>query len=136
MGNNPSAMYASERHASLQNFDPVLVQLSGILSGIDLDLVTYYAVKTRLSLDIDDVYLDGEPITFRVKPENQSARLTATIEDVDTGTEVARTILDYRDEEWIKAEVPPLTPGTYRLHVQSGPSVDPVSDVFAVLAQP
>jgi pimeloyl-ACP methyl ester carboxylesterase len=133
MGNNPSAMYAAERHASLQNFDPVLVQLAGVLSGLDLDLGMYYAVKTRIALDLDDAYVEGEPVTFRIRPENPGVRLTATIEDAETGNEVRRQDVAAHDGDWVETEVAPLGAGTYRLVVQGGSSVDPVADVFAVL---
>jgi pimeloyl-ACP methyl ester carboxylesterase len=133
LGNNPSAMYAAERHASLQNFDPVLVQLSGLLSGLDLDLGTYYAVNSRLSLDVEDVYAADEPVVIRVRPENEGVPLTATIEDVEARIPPARAELAPGDQEWRSAEVPPLPAGTYRVTVQGGAGVDPVTDVFAVL---
>jgi pimeloyl-ACP methyl ester carboxylesterase len=133
MGNQPDAMYAAERHGSLQNFDPVLVQLSGVLSGLDLDLSTYYGVNSRLSLDLEDAFLADEPVTFRVRPEDESVKLSATVIDADTDAVAARGDLIPADEGWHRAELPPLPAGGYRVTVSGPLTVDPVTDVFGVL---
>lgn len=133
LGNEPHAMFASERHGSLQNFDPVLVQLHGALTQRAVDLSVYYAFNTKLSLDIDDAYEALEPIPVRVKPEQPGVDLTAAVENVDTGELAARTGLSAGDEGWHEGMVPPLAPGAYRLTVRGEFAVDPVTDVFTVL---
>ena len=60
-------MYASERHASLQNSDPVLVQVDGVLRD---EPVHFRAPSLPLGLDIDDVYETGAPITLAVRATN------------------------------------------------------------------
>jgi pimeloyl-ACP methyl ester carboxylesterase len=138
-----NAMFVAQRHASLQNDDPVLTQLAGILSGIDLDLSVFRDVPTvAVSVDIDDVYEVGEPITVRARPEREEAGpLLAVVEDAtrppdDTRpVEVARGPLRAGDDGWQIAELPPLTEGAYRVTVLGSGLVRPVTDVFAVAAQ-
>ncbi len=135
-----NAMFAAQRHASLQNDDPVLTQLAGILSGLDLDLSAFRALPTvSVSLDLDDVYEHGEPIRVRAKPERQPGdALLALVEDAtrrpddEHPVEVARRPLRPDGDGWHVAELPPLDPGLYRATVLGGGSIEPVTDVFAV----
>lgn len=131
------AMFASERHGSLQNADPVLVQLEGVLSGLDIDLGRFRAVPgARLGLDLDDAYPAGEPVPLRVRSDGPLAGpLVAMAVDADTGREAARVPLGAGNEEWIEAETPPLAQGVYRLTVMGGGMVEPVTDVFAVFGE-
>jgi pimeloyl-ACP methyl ester carboxylesterase len=127
-------MFTADRHATLQNADPVLNQLAGLLSGTAIDLSTYFAFgETRLSLDIEDVYATDEPITVLVRAETEGVVLHATISNAADGTIVSRFGLVEGDDGRHHAEAAPMAAGTYRLSVDGEPSVDPVSDVFAVL---
>lgn len=132
-----NAMFAAERHASLQNADPVLVQLTGVMSGLDINFAAFRgAVPTvSLGLDVDDSYAVGEPVTFGVVPEEVPPEpLTAIAEDVDTGQEAARQTL--RPEAGSYAgEFAALRAGVYRLTVVGGGAVEPVSDLFVVLPE-
>jgi pimeloyl-ACP methyl ester carboxylesterase len=132
LGNRPDAMYASERHASLQNFDPVLVQLTSILRGLRIDLSAFYAVNTRLALDVDDIYAAGEPVELRVRPENEGMDLIATVAEVDGGQVVAQERLPQGDGGWRELRLPPFAPGVYRVRVSGDFAVDPVTDIFTV----
>jgi hypothetical protein len=138
-----NAMFAAQRHASLQNDDPVLTQLAGILSGIDLDLSGFRDLPTvGISVDLDDVYEVGEPITVQARPEREEAGpLLAVVEDAarppdDARTvEVARAALRAGDGDWQIVELPPLVEGAYRVTVFGSGPVEPVTDVFAVAGQ-
>jgi pimeloyl-ACP methyl ester carboxylesterase len=125
------AMYASERHASLQNMDPVLVQLAGVLTGRDTSAYRDLP-KTVLGLDLEDAYPIDEPIGVRVRSEDQAAELAAVAVEAETGQEAGRVLLAPSLDEWREAEIPPVPAGTYRLTVSGGPSVQPVTDVFVV----
>jgi pimeloyl-ACP methyl ester carboxylesterase len=137
-----NAMFAAQRHASLQNDDPVLAQLAGILSGLDLDLSAFRALPTLgLSLDIDDLYDAAEPLTIRARPERESDdRLLAVVEDAalppdhQQPVELARAPLVPSDDGWQSTELPPLPEGTYRVTVFGSGMVEPVTDVFAVVS--
>jgi pimeloyl-ACP methyl ester carboxylesterase len=131
MGNDPAGMYAAERHASLQNFDPVLQQLHGVLSGLDLDLSIYYAVNTRVALDVEDAFLTGEPVSAAVRPEDPGVPLTATL-TAEHGDVVGRRDLPPGDQEWRLIAFDPQPPGIYRLTVRGEHGVDPVTDVIGV----
>jgi hypothetical protein len=133
LGNQPNAMYASERHASLQNFDPVLVQLTGVLQGLHIDLSSFYAINTRLALDLDEVYAAGQPIELRVRPENEGMDLVAAVTDVDSGQVVAQGRLPQGDGGWRDLRLPPLAPGVYRVRVSGDFAVDAVTDIVTVV---
>jgi pimeloyl-ACP methyl ester carboxylesterase len=125
------AMYASERHASLQNLDAVLVQLAGLLTGRDTSAFRDLP-KSGLGLDLEDAYAADEPIGVRVRSEDQSAELLGVAVEAETGKEVGRATLPPGIEEWRETEIPPVPAGTYRLTVSGGSMVQPVTDVFVV----
>ena len=64
-----------------------------------------------LGLDLDDVYLPGEPIAIGVSPEDEGARLTAVVRDAAKGTEVARITSWTEDGAWPGTELPPSARG-------------------------
>lgn len=135
-----NAMFAAQKHASLQNDDPVLTQLAGILSGIDLDLSLFRARPTiGLGLDVEDVYAADEPVTVRVRPEQSlPGPLVAVAEDAtrapdaEQPLEVRRADLRVDGDGWHVGELGPLPPGTYRVTVLGDGAVEPVTDVVAV----
>jgi pimeloyl-ACP methyl ester carboxylesterase len=131
-----NAMFASERHGSLQNEDGVLVQLKGVLSGLELDFAAFrgFVPTIGLGLDLDDVYEVGEPLRIRVRPEEKpDDPLVADAVDVETGT-ATRATLRAGDDGWHEAEIGPLPEGVYRLTAFGTGPVEPVTDVFAVLS--
>jgi hypothetical protein len=134
-------MFAAQRHASLQNDDPVLAQLAGILSGLRLDLSVFRGPSLNVSLDVDDLYEVGEPITVRARPERETDEpMLAVVEnaarppDDERPDEVARATLREADDGWHSAEVPPLPEGTYRVTVFGSGMVEPVTDVVLVVS--
>jgi pimeloyl-ACP methyl ester carboxylesterase len=136
-----NAMFAAQRHASLQNDDPVLAQLAGILSGLRLDLSVFRGPSLNVSLDVDDLYEVGEPITVRARPERETDEpMLAVVEnaarppDDERPDEVARATLREADDGWHSAEVPPLPEGTYRVTVFGSGMVEPVTDVVVVMS--
>jgi hypothetical protein len=134
LGNRPPATYASERHASLQNFDPLLVQLNNTLSGLRIDLSAYYAVNTAVALDLDDVQAAGEPVMIRARPETEGVELTATVYAADRNEVLVRSLLVPANDGWDELQLDPLPPGIYRVRITGDLGVDPVTDLFAVFA--
>src|SRR5262249_13187676 len=81
------AMFAAERHGSLQHNDGVLVQLAGLLSEQDTSAVRAGA---DAGLEIDDAYGPGEPVGFRFRAADPMAPLAAVVTDASARAEVAR----------------------------------------------
>jgi pimeloyl-ACP methyl ester carboxylesterase len=130
------AMYASQRHASLQNFNAVLDQLAAVFMEGRIGLDRYYRVNTKLSLEIDDAYGVDEPVEVRVRPEAPGVDLTAVVVDADRNTEVIRRDLIVGDDGIYRGIIGHLAPGVYRLTVTGPFAVDPVTDLFAVFGPP
>jgi pimeloyl-ACP methyl ester carboxylesterase len=132
-----NAMFASERHGALQNDDAVLLQLRGVLSGLDIDFSAFRdAVPTiGLGLELEDVYDPSEPVPVRVRPSDppQDALIAEAV-DVEKGTPT-RVTLKPADDGWHEAQLGPLAEGVYRLTAFGSGPVEPVSDVFAVLGE-
>ena len=131
LSDDPREMYASERHATLQNQDQVLVQLMGVLSRGELDLGRFKGLPgPRIALDVDDVFAADEPVTMQVRCEDAAAPLSAVVTDEDGG-EISRSI-PIQAPDWTQIELAPVPTGTYRVRV-SGGAAEPVSDVFLSL---
>jgi hypothetical protein len=132
------AAFSAERHASLQNDDHVLLQLTGVLTGNTIDWSRFRgAVPTiDVSLDLDDLYSSSEPIVVRARPERDPAKgLAAVAVDVETGEERARQQLAPGEDAWYQGELGPLPEGVYRVTTFGAGSVDPVTDLVTVLAE-
>jgi pimeloyl-ACP methyl ester carboxylesterase len=128
-------MYASERHATLQNKDQVLTHLMGVLSRGELDLGRYRDLappRARVGVDVDDLFLSDEPVTVSVRCELAGIALRAVVSDTETG-EVVRRSDPIQAEDWTEVEFAALPAGTYRLVVEGGPPVEPASDVFVTM---
>jgi lecithin:cholesterol acyltransferase len=136
-------MFTGTRHGSLQNADAVLVQLTGILSGLRLDVARFQAESpaapaVHLGLELDDAYPASAPIRMRVRTDRADAPpLSASVADVDTGRSLLPTL---RQEDGVTVvETAGLAPGIYRLTVgararssEPGASVETASDLFVV----
>ena len=108
------ATFSAERHASLQNDDHLLLQLTGVLTGNTIDWSKF-----------KDADPDGRPLARRrgrlladgagSRPGAARARgrdaLVAVAVDIETGEVSARQTLDPGDEGWHEAELGPLPAG-------------------------
>jgi pimeloyl-ACP methyl ester carboxylesterase len=133
-----NAMFASERHASLQNEEAVLVQMRGVISGLDVDFPSFRdAFPTiGLSLEVEDLYTAGEPVRVRVRPEEETVEpLLVKVLDAETDQEVANDTLHAAEEGCYEAELRPLPEGTYRLSAYGSGRIEPVTDLFVVLGE-
>jgi hypothetical protein len=130
MSDSPNATYAGTKHGSLQNADAVIQHLTGLLSGMNLDLGGFKKPKVQVSLELADVYFADEPVTVRVRPLRGEASLAVALwragerQPVETATVEA-------DEEWASAEFAPPGEGTYRVTV-TGQDVEPAEDALVV----
>jgi hypothetical protein len=132
-----NAMFPSERHASLQNEDAVLVQLRGILSGLDIDFGAFRDAfpAIGLGLELEDAYEAGEPVRVRVRPEEELAdALVVEVVRVDGNGEPRRETLRAADDGWHEAELGAFGEGVYRLTAFGSGAIEPVSDLFMVVS--
>jgi Lecithin:cholesterol acyltransferase len=124
-------IFVSEVHASLQNFDAALVNLTSILTGTQIDLSKFsFAVET-LSLDMADVYA-SDSVTIRAVP---SGEVPVHAKLVETSTSAIVKELMLREEGDFYVATTSLPPGSYRVTVSAEFQGGPVSatDVFLVL---
>jgi hypothetical protein len=130
-----NAIYGAERHASLQNDDDVLFQLTGILTQPSFNPRDYRdaAAKVGQSLDVEDWFSTADPIQVRVRPhDDPGGVLIAVAADAETGEERVRRQLAQADDGWYEAELGPLPEGVYRV-TSLGSSVEPVTDLVTVV---
>jgi pimeloyl-ACP methyl ester carboxylesterase len=130
-----NAIYGAERHASLQNDDDVLFQLTGILTQPSFNPRDYRdaAAKVGQSLDVEDWFSTADPIQVRVRPhDDPGGLLIAVAADAETGEERVRRQLAQADDGWYEAELGPLPEGVYRV-TSLGSSVEPVTDLVTVV---
>ena len=118
MSDAAGGMFSPAVHSSLQNTDAVITQVTGIITGADIDLGGFRDRYAGLSLDLPDVVSSGEPLRISARPTGGGVdALTASVADADTGAEAWRGSLG-EDVDWHVADTPPLAPGIYRVTVQ------------------
>jgi hypothetical protein len=129
------AMYSNERHGSLQNADPVLVQLRGLLSDPRQKQAKFRAISgLGLRMELQEVVLTGEPMSVSVWPEREPAQpLRVEVEDADTGAPLASAALKQQADGAYRGEVAPLPEGVCRVQVGGGPETEPVTELVAIL---
>lgn len=136
--NDQGAAFSAERHASLQNDDHVLLQLTGILTGntIQWDRFRGAVPMIDVSLDVDDLCSAADPVVVRARPgADPVEEFVAIAVDVETGEQRAKLPLALADDGWYEAELGPLPEGVYRVTALGGGIVEPVTDLVTVLAE-
>jgi hypothetical protein len=131
------AAFSAERHASLQNDDHVLLQLTGVLTGNRINWSQFKGAvpMIELSLDVDDLYSTSDAVVVRARPDRDpGASLVAIAVNVETGEERARQQMAPRDDGWHEGELGPLPEGVYRLTAFGAGAVEPATDLVTVLA--
>lgn len=133
--NSPVSVFASQKHASLQNAASVRTQLLGVLTEVE-DLALLREVREGLSLAMDNSYVGEEPMGLTVTTTTPLFQLVATVTDLATGQVSPATPLVEREEGSYAVELPPRPPGDYRVTVagvgDSAELVQPVSDIVMV----
>jgi pimeloyl-ACP methyl ester carboxylesterase len=147
LSDRPRGVFAAEKHASLQRNTAMLEQLFqrikqlqapdlGALKGFEpmLDL----QARGLLSLEVDDVYTQEEPVQIRgrlLNAQEDPGAIIVRIKPLAAGKRTRRYTLHPMDGEWSRS-VNTLPPGTYRVEVtteQQGMGAPlPVHDVFEV----
>ena len=110
-------LFSPAVHSSLQNTDSVITQVTGIITGADIDLSAFRDRHAGVSVDLPDIVGAGEGLRIAGRATGgRDSALTATVVNVDTGTTDWSGPLA-EDVEWHLAETPPLDPGIYRVTV-------------------
>ena len=130
MSDSHREIYVAEQHGSLQDFDPALVNLIGVLTGQDIDLGQFnFAPAQTLSLDIDDVY-GADDVVLRATPSIE-APVRAKVYDAQSGA-LARNIPLAPEGDAYVARTQ-LPPGAYRAKVTADFPGEPVTVTEAFL---
>jgi pimeloyl-ACP methyl ester carboxylesterase len=126
-----SVMYAGTQHGSLQNADPVITNLTGLLSGFNLDLGAFKKPKVQVALEVEDVFFSEEPIEVRAHPGKSDVALNATLWRSGETRPLASMHMQPTTGDWRGVEFAPLSAGAYRVTI-TGPDVETVEDSFVV----
>ena len=133
-----NAIYAAERHASLQNDDDVLFQLNGILTAavVQPGRLPGRVAKIGLSLDVEDWLAPTEPLEVRARPHGDPG---------GAARRGRRGCRDGRGDARASSSAPPTTAGTRPSSARSrrastgSPrserSVEPVTDLVTVVGE-
>ncbi len=132
------AAFSAERHASLQNDDHVLLQLTGVLSGSAIDWTRYRGAVPMIdvALDVPDLVPPTDPLLVRARPDRDpdGGLVVRAVEVAGAAAPVDRP-LARRDDGWHEAELDGLPEGLYRVTVMGAGAVEPVTDLVTVLAE-
>ena len=124
--------YAATQHGSLQNDDGMLLQLLGLITGLTIDLGEFRDAGDRaLALEVEDLYLDDEPVLVRVRLQGAKPGVVPTMEiRAPDGATIAVRLTEQR-EGWFVGEVPSLPEGIYRVQA-SAAQLPMAEDSFVV----
>lgn len=129
MSDSHREIYVAEQHGSLQNFDPALVNLIGVLTGQDIDLSQFNFAALTLSLDIDDVY-SADEVVLRATP-SMEAPVRARVYDAQFGALSQEVALAPEGDAYVARTR--LPPGAYRAKVTAEFPGNPVTVTEAFL---
>lgn len=141
--------FAPERHGSLQCNPSVLDDVRGRLEQMQVrglreirgpEESPAAAERPGIALDVDDLYLAGEPVTLRARLVNvgrSPGSVRARVEPVDPPGAAAPRVLEFVEaaDGWTLV-LPDLPPGLYRVEVRTAKAgaaaPPPVHDLFEI----
>jgi hypothetical protein len=119
------------QHASLQNFDPVRVQIRSALADVDISEIKAVAAEA-ISLDVRDAYGAREIFTARARCEGTTEALRATLCHLETMVQTEYEFARSGSDGWQRLSIPALPGGTYRIRVDAGTVAEAIEDLFVV----
>jgi hypothetical protein len=120
-------------HASLQNFDPVRIQMRAALEDVDISEIKAGAGE-GISLEISDAFPAGEEVRFRVRCQTATEPIQARASNLETRATIKCDALSTPGHDgWQELNAGYLAAGTYRLHVDAEDAAEPFSDLFVVM---
>jgi pimeloyl-ACP methyl ester carboxylesterase len=127
-------MFVACPHASLQNFEPVRVQMRAALEDIDISEIKAVGAEA-LSLDIPDAFTTGESVRLRVRCEAATEEIRALVTNLETNATVkCETTTEGRRDGWRELDAGALSAGIYRINVEAENVAEPFCDLFTVLS--
>ena len=120
-------------HASLQNFNPVQVQLRSTLADVDISEIKAVMAEP-ISLEMEDIFSSSERFQLRARCEVALDPMHASITNLDTG-EILEDDLEFesKNEEWQYLDRSSLPAGAYRIQIDAGEQSESITDVFVVM---
>ena len=136
LGDAKTEVYVVETHASLQNHDPVLDHLRGVLSAPGIEIRrTRPGGPIGLALRMEDSFAPDEIITAVVRPSAEQPALKATL-SAASGLVISEAPLRRQKDGTQRVQFDPVAEGNYRLRVEGvegdATRVSSVTDVFMV----
>jgi pimeloyl-ACP methyl ester carboxylesterase len=132
-GNANAESFAACPHASLQNFDPIRVQMRAALQDTDISELKAVAAEA-ISLDLRDAFTADEAFVTRARCPGRIDPMRASLVNLDTEARSEHEFVPSLDAHgWQELRTSALTPGTYRIRVEAGSAEEPIEDVFAVV---
>jgi hypothetical protein len=134
---DPREVYASERHATLQNVDAVLANIYGKLTRTSN--IGYKSTPfDGFALELKDLYRPDEPLVLTARTAGVADRAVATARNVDTGGVVGSETVSVGSDGSFAFSLSPVSPGVYRVSVGAADihlGMNPVSDLFTVAGE-
>jgi len=125
--------YVACPHASLQNFDPVRVQLRAVLEDVDISQLKAVGAGA-IAMSLPDAAITGVPVPVRARCAEAAKPVEARLVHLETQTVTEKEFsMPIPPETWQTLELSSLVPGTYRLRVSADDAAEPIEDVFVVL---
>jgi hypothetical protein len=127
------AVFAAQKHGSLQNTESVLHQLFGALTG----QLGKWMGGERIGVDTPSIVRVGQGLPIRVRAEtaDPTLALQAVVMREDHVVVGEPRLLDSDGEGGYGTQIPDLAAGTYRIQVESAVPqrpVEPVTDITLV----
>lgn len=138
---NLDNFFIAEQHGGLQNQAQVLDSLLNTLRISQYTLADVRAPQTAISLSLDDLYLDSEPVAMRARLvglPNSAIKLKADIQAVSGDRSSLSLDFVEQEKDWVLT-MDNLPSGLYRVTVKTETNGEeapsPVHDLFEVVRQ-
>jgi pimeloyl-ACP methyl ester carboxylesterase len=131
MSDTPADTFVACPHASLQNFDPVRVQLRAAVQDVPLGAFRKVVDTDPVGLDVDDAYSAAQPVRAHARCVGRE-KVRATVCSLATGEETSCALRPLQPGT-LEIDAGRLAPGAYRLHLEPAEDETPLDDVFTVL---
>jgi pimeloyl-ACP methyl ester carboxylesterase len=126
------AVFACERHGSLQNNAGLLAHVRGALTQPVFEgVVRAFVEVADLTVTVEDAYRTGDVIEIGVAASEGEPEIEAVLQDAVTNAEIERQPVKAGGLSGQRVIFDPVPAGYYRFTL-SGPKVSPVTDVFLV----